>query len=94
MDAIDPIDEDTKAPMITAVQPIQTPHLGAAMDSAADEDVVRDMLQSASAVLSDSANSLYSKELEDVQGVVDKDDPDDDRAAGRLEHARLDLLSE
>lgn len=58
------------------------------------ENSVREVLRSASAILSETATLLYPAELNEFHLVADVEEPDDDRANGRMEYVRLDLLSE
>lgn len=94
MDAIEAIEDELKKPVIAETRPDLISLLSVEATSALEEDRVRAALHAASPVLSDAANSLYASELEQARGRIETDDADDDRAAGRMEHARLDLLSE
>ncbi len=94
MTAIDAIDEDMKIAPPLRAEPSALPDVSSEASSAMAGEQVRELLRSASAVLSDSAETLYSAELEGLRGDIDTQDPDDDRAAGRLDYARLDLMSE
>lgn len=94
MTAIDAIEEDMQIASLFRAEPTANPEVTADAASAIAGEQVRELLRSASAVLSESAETLYSAELEGVQGATDTQEPDDDRAAGRLDFARLDLMSE
>lgn len=58
------------------------------------EKTVREALSSASAILSETARMLYPAEFDELQRTTDIQEPDDDRASGRMDYVRLDLLSE
>lgn len=94
MEAIEALEDVSRLNPILAVPADLAPATPAGLDGALDASRLREILRGASGVLADAADRLYSAELEQDLGKLSADTPDDDRAAGRLDHVRLDLLSE
>jgi hypothetical protein len=80
MDAIEEIEDLKRLPGIAEarVDPIEAKSID--LDLVSDRSRIQKM--------------LYKAELEELQGIDEPNTSDDDRAAGRMEYVRLDLMSE
>ena len=94
MDAIEAIEDEARLPMMGNATSAPISDRSVDLASAMEDARVRDVMGGAAKILADAAHSLYTPELEQIDGGAAPETPDDDRAAGRLNDVRLDLLSE
>lgn len=94
MDAIEEIEDLKRLPGITEARldPIEAKSID--LDFVSDRSRIQKTMDGVASVLNDASSMLYNAELEELQGIKEPNTSDDDRAAGRMEYARLDLMSE